>query len=83
MVFLFDLNIINDVLSTFRVNLFAVNHLFTFPIICSAFLIRVFKSLLWQNMPVSSAKILNNPSLQEFARSFIYMMNNSGPSTDP
>ena len=34
-------------------------------------------------MPVSSTKILNNPSLQEFARSLIYIMNNSGPCTDP
>ena len=39
--------------------------------------------MLWQNIPVSSANILNNPSLQEFAKSFMYIMNNNGPNTDP
>ena len=43
----------------------------------------VYMLVLWQKIPVSSANILNKPSLQEFAISFIYIMNNKGPSTEP
>ena len=81
--FLFDLNMMKDVFSTFRVSLFAVNHFLTFLIIFSAFSISDSRLMLWQNIPVSSANILNKPSLQEFAKSFMYIMNNNGPNTDP
>ena len=67
----------------FRVSLLAVNHLFIFSIIFSTFDTRVPILSLWQKMPVSSAKIPNKPSIEEFAISFIKIMNNRGPSTEP
>ena len=77
------LNMQKKDLSVFSVKRFALNHLsrsdiITLPMCVSSSMFEHSKY-----MALSSAKMLILPSIQQFARSLMYRINSSGPSTEP
>ena len=83
MSFLLDLKIVKDDFSEFRVSLLALNQLVSCVIIILPFDLILSIELLWKNIVVSSAKSLVLPSGQQFGKSLINKIKNSGPSTEP
>ena len=70
--------------SEFNVSLFALNQLVNWVIIIVPFDdLMPSMELLWKNIVVSSAKSLVLPSGQQFGKSLINNIKNSGPSTEP
>ena len=69
--------------SEFNVSLFALNQLVNWVIIIVPLDLMSSMELLWKNIVVSSANSLVLPSGQQFGKSLINNIKNSGPSTEP
>ena len=82
-IFLFDLKIVNEDLSAFRVNLLALSHVFSWVIIFLPVAIMSVILFLWKKIVVSSANSLTFPSGQHLYKSFMKSMKNKGPRTEP
>ena len=81
--FLLDLKRVNDDLSAFRVNLFAVNQFVSWVIIAFPVEITSPIEFVWKKIVVSSAKSLTLPLVHPLGKSFMNNRKNRGPRTDP
>ena len=82
-IFLLDLNNVNDDLSAFKVNLFAVNQFVRSVMIVLPVEITSSIEFVWKKIVVSSAKSLTLPLVQHLGKSLMNNRKNRGPRTDP